>query len=278
MARQPASNPEPEPQQGISLEELADAFAQVMGKAPRPRTEKSAEPAAHDTRSPRDAGADGSEEIGASSESLPPPGEEEPGEQAIPRQILPASDSSAPTATVAEEDACQISPKSLFEAMLFVGNRENRPLTAGKAAELMRDVAPEEIPAIVDELNAGYESGNRPYHVVAEGDGYRLTLRKAFHPVRNKLYGKIREARLSQAAIDVLALVAYKQPVTGEDVGKLRGKPSSHILAQLVRRGLLRLERPADNPRRPHYFTTERFMRLFNLDSLEDLPRSEEPG
>jgi segregation and condensation protein B len=260
MSRQPDSTPEPEPQQGISLEELADAFAQVMGKAPRLRTEKDAEPAAEQIHE-----EEGEEEAGAASSASETLAAETTAGQSL---------SAAP----AEEDACPISPRSLFEAMLFVGNRENRPLSAAKAAELMRDVSPEEIPALVEELNAGYESANCPYRIIGEGDGYRLTLQKAFYPLRNKLYGRIREARLSQAAIDVLALVAYKQPMTGEQVGKLRGKPSSHILAQLVRRGLLRLERPADKPRTPHYSTTERFMRLFNLDSLDDLPRSEEPG
>ena len=255
MSQPPTPTPEPEPQQGISLEELADAFAQVMGKSPRLRTESEAEPAAEQLLE---------EESMASAA-----GETPAVETALDLLQL---------AEQAEEDACSISPKSLFEAMLFVGNRENRPLSAAKAAELMRDVSPDEIPALVDELNAGYERENCPYLIVGEGEGYRLTLRKAFYPLRNKLYGRIREARLSQAAIDVLALVAYKQPVTGEQVGKLRGKPSSHILAQLVRRGLLRLERPAEKPRMPHYSTTARFMRLFNLDSLDDLPRSEEPG
>jgi segregation and condensation protein B len=162
--------------------------------------------------------------------------------------------------------------------MLFVGNRENRPLTAARAAELMRDVSPEEIPQLVEELNVRYESSNCPYTIIGEGDGYRLTLRKEFHSQRNVFYGRVREARLSQAAIDVLALVAYKQPLSGEQIHKLRGKPSSHILAQLVRRGLLRIERPAEKPRTPRYSTTGRFMHLFNLDSLDDLPRSEDPG
>jgi segregation and condensation protein B len=253
MSRQPPSTPDSEPKPGISLEELADAFAQVMGKAPRPCSEN--------------------EETAELAE------EEEAAEEAYetPAAAMPIAAKGEKSRT-AEEDACPISPKSLFEAMLFVGNRENRPLTAVKAAELMRDVSPDDIPAIVDELNAGYESGNRPYHIVGEGDGYRLTLKKAFYPVRNKLYGRIREARLSQAAIDVLALVAYKQPLTGEQVGTMRGKPSGHILTQLVRRGLLRLKRPAEKPRAPHYFVTERFLRLFNLESLDDLPRSEEPG
>jgi segregation and condensation protein B len=255
MSRQTSSNPEPEPQQGISLEELADAFAQVMGKAPRIRPEKEEETESEQTAEEEKTQKAVSDSFGA---------------ETAAKQSRPA--------LPAEEDACPISPKSIFEAMLFVGNRENRPLSAAKAVELMRDVSPDEIPALVEELNAYYESENCPYHIVGEGEGYRLTLRKAFYPVRNKLYGRIREARLSQAAIDVLSLVAYKQPITGEQVGKMRGKPSSHILAQLVRRGLLRLERPAEKPRTPHYFTTARFMRLFNLDSLDDLPRSEEPG
>ena len=80
--------------------------------------------------------------------------------------------------------------------------------------------------------------------------------------MRNRFYGRIREARLSQAAIDVLALVAYQQPITGEKLGRLRGKPSSHMLAHLVRRGLLRIERPDPKRRISHYRTTDRFLKL----------------
>jgi segregation and condensation protein B len=250
MVRPTDPNPEPETQRGISLEELADAFAQVMGKAPRTRKEAT-EP--NDVeRSDEQEAAD---QESVASDALFDSGEAEPREPCVPRQSPGAS---GPTAVTAEEDTCPISPKTLFEAMLFVGNRENRPLSAAEATELMRDVSREEISGLVD--------------------GYRLTLRKEFYPLRNKFHGRIREARLSQAAIDVLALVAYQQPITGEQVAKQRGKPSSHILAQLVRRGLLRLGRPAEKPRTPHYSTTDRFMRLFNLESLDDLPRSEEPA
>jgi segregation and condensation protein B len=279
MARQTDPNSDPEPQRGISLEELADAFAQVMGKAPRVRY-VAAEPIeveGSDEQSPP-------EQDRAASDVLSDSGEAEPREQSVPSpspesgRTESAADVDERALAAAEVDNCPISPKTLFEAMLFLGNRDNRPLTAAAAAELMRDVSPDEIPPFVDELNAAYERESCPYHIIGEGDGYRLTLRKEYYPLRNKLYGRIREARLSQAAIDVLALVAYQQPITGEHVAKLRGKPSSHILAQLVRRGLLRLDRPTETPRTPHYSTTDRFMRLFNLESLDDLPRSEEPG
>ncbi|NQU25829.1 MAG: SMC-Scp complex subunit ScpB [Candidatus Nealsonbacteria bacterium] len=115
-----------------------------------------------------------------------------------------------------------------------------------------------------------------PYRAVREGGGYRLALHKAFHGLRNRFYGRVREARLSQAAVDVLALVAYHQPVDSEQISRMRGKPGSHVLSQLVRRGLLRIERPDPTRRTATYWTTDRFLELFSLETLEDLPQSED--
>ena len=181
-----------------------------------------------------------------------------------------------PPVSAPPEDACPISPLSILEAMLFVGNRDNRPLSANKAADLMRDVSADEIPSLVEALNRRYAADNCPYSIVGEGDGYRLALRQTHSALRNRFYGRIHEARLSQAAIDILAVVAYQQPISGDRISRLRGKPSSHILAQLVRRGLLRIERPEGKRRTNLYCTTERFLRLFNLQTLDDLPRSED--
>ena len=71
-------------------------------------------------------------------------------------------------------------------------------------------------------------------------------------------------------------MVAYRQPMTRAEVNELRGKPSGAVLSQLVRRELLRLERPEDQPRNPHYYTTARFLELFGLSSIEELPQSQE--
>jgi segregation and condensation protein B len=253
MPLSPDPQYEPQPQ-GISLDELAEAFAQVMGAEPR-RAEET--PAGAAEPSP-DVPEDGAVE-------------------AKPQAADQAPDTAQPTA-LPEEDSCPVNPRTILEAMLFVGNRENQPLRPARAAELMRDVAADEIPTLVDELNRRYDADGAPYRVIGEGDGYRLSLRDEHHPLRNRFYGRIREARLSQAAIDVLALVAYQQPITGEKIGRLRGRPSSHVLAHLVRRGLLRIERSESGRRTPHYHTTDRFLRLFHLDSLADLPRSEDSG
>ncbi len=135
-----------------------------------------------------------------------------------------------------------VSPVSILEAMLFVGNTNNHPLTAEQAAACMRGVEPAEVHQLVAELNSQYESNGCPYSIESQGTGYCLSLSPRFARLRDKFYGRIRQARLSQAAIDVLSLVAYQQPVTREDIDRQRGTASSSILSQLVRRQLIKLE------------------------------------
>jgi segregation and condensation protein B len=171
-------------------------------------------------------------------------------------------------------DACQVTPRSILEAMLFVGHPQNEPLTSKQVAGLMRGVRPAEIDSLVRELNRDYAARGCPYMIVAEGPGYRLTLCDEYAAVRDKFHAKARQARLSQAAIEVLAAVAYNAPITADEVSRLRGMPSGHVLLQLVRRQLLRLERGEGQSRGARYYTTDRFLELFGLASLEDLPRS----
>ncbi len=181
------------------------------------------------------------------------------------------------TASGLEEKTIPLTPETILEAMLFVGDRENRPLTASKAAELMRNVEPEEIEPLITRLNERYGRAGRPYRILAEHGGFRMILDPAFDSILAKFYGKIREAKLSQQAIDVLAVVAYRQPITTEEVQAIRKAPSGGILSQLVRRGLLGIERKLE-AQKPvlFYRTTDRFLQLFGLDSLDDLPTPEE--
>jgi segregation and condensation protein B len=179
--------------------------------------------------------------------------------------------------SISEEERCEINPRTIFEAMLFVGDRENKPLAPESAAKLMRNVAPNELIEIADQLNAEYESVGAPYHIIRESGGFRMVLRPEYESIRTKFYGKVRGTRLSQAAIDALAVVAYKQPITADEVQKLRKSPSQSILQQLVRRGLLEPQRILQNKKNVTLFrTTDRFLQLFQLESLDDLPTAEE--
>lgn len=174
------------------------------------------------------------------------------------------------------DDSCQVTPQSIVEAMLFVGNQDKQSLSSRQIAALMRGVSPREIDEVVRKLNEQYTADRSPYQIVSVGAGYRMTLRDEFSGLRDSFYGRFRQARLSKAAIEVLAIVAYNQPVTRKEVDDYRGKPSPALLVQLVRRQLLRIERPEENPRIAIYWTTDRFLELFHLDSLDDLPQSAE--
>jgi segregation and condensation protein B len=173
------------------------------------------------------------------------------------------------------EDRGEVSPRGILEAMLFVGSPDNQPLTGEEVARLIRGVEPDEVDRLVTEMNAQYAELGCPYEIASEGLGYRLVLKPAFHVVRDKFYGRLRETRLSQAAVEVLAVVAYHEPLTVQQVNELRGSASGAVLSQLVRRQLLRLDR-GDKTQPPRYSTTRRFLDLFGLESLGDLPRSQD--
>jgi len=179
--------------------------------------------------------------------------------------------------SLVETEVLEVSPRSILEAMLFVGNSDNASLSSRQVAARMRGVSPREIDELVRDLNRIYTEEGTAYHIVSEGAGYRLILREEFNGLRERFFGRIRNARLSQAAVDILAIVAYNQPITSEEIDKLRSRSSTGLLSQLVRRELLCFDRSDGNSHNREYSTTDRFLRLFRLDSLGDLPQVQEP-
>jgi segregation and condensation protein B len=158
----------------------------------------------------------------------------------------------------------------ILEALLFVGGS---PLTPQRAAEVVRGLGENDFHQAIDTLARAYRTQGRPYQVQLQGHGYVLALRPRFTSVREKLFGGVREARLSQSAVDVLSLVAYKQPATREEIDALRGADSNGMLRQLIRHGLVALQRDGGESR---YVTTPRFLKLFGLSSLDDLPQTQD--
>lgn len=177
-----------------------------------------------------------------------------------------------------EEDVIP-TPEAIVEAALFVGHPENQAFTAARLASVMRDVTPEEVEAIVDALNDSYREHHQGIRIASDEDGYRMVVAPEFESMRLRFSGKIREAVLSQPAIEVLALVAYQPGITARAVTDLRGRESGTILSQMVRRRLLELrrERPeADEKPVPCYYPAERLFVLLGIESIEDLPHVEE--
>lgn len=181
-----------------------------------------------------------------------------------------------PADKVEEEEDFEVSPQAILEAMLFVGHPDNRSITSREIAALMRGVRPQEIDDLVEDLNRQYNEQNTAFQIVSVDAGYQLQLRPECEATRDRFYGKVKAAKLTQAAVDVLAIVAYNQPVTKKDVDQIRGKSSGALLNQLVRREVLRIERSEGKPRVTTYHTTERFLDLFGLDSLQEMPSAQE--
>ena len=174
----------------------------------------------------------------------------------------------------ADNAACPISPESILEAILFVGAPKDVKLTGRKIAAVMRDISPKEVKKMAKELNKKYEEENAAYRIAVDGKEYRMELADDLLPLQNHFYGRDRAAKLSQGAIDVLAIVAYNQPVSKDDVEKARTRNSGPLLNQLVKRGLLDFEKTETKPVKRLYSTTDRFLDLFGLENLNDLPQT----
>jgi segregation and condensation protein B len=162
-----------------------------------------------------------------------------------------------------------LTPQSIVEGRLFIGAPAGGFLTAAQLCHGIRDVAEHEIGPLVAELNEHYERDAAPYAIESTAEGHRLTLRAEFQRLRDKFYGRVRETTLSPTLLEVLSVVAYRQPIGLLEIEQLRGVSSSGQVTQLVRRGLAKLERSEAGAR---YVTTPKFLKLFHLQEIEQLP------
>jgi len=162
--------------------------------------------------------------------------------------------------------------KPVVEALLFASDG---PLSLGRLKALL-DADPEAIREAIDLLNREYWETGRSFLIVEVAGGFQMATRSQFAPWVRKLSGRS-EARLSKAALEVLAIIAYRQPVTRQEVEAIRGVSSGGVLAGLLQRGLIRITGRSDAPGRPLlYGTTRKFLQTFGLRSLEELPKPEE--
>ena len=171
--------------------------------------------------------------------------------------------------------ACPVSPLTILEALLFVGLPGGRPLSSHTVAALMRGVRPQEIDDLAEQLRQRCLADNCPYEVAAKDDGWVMRLRPEFAQFGHVLEAKARLVRLDAAALDVLAAVAWNQPVPRDKLVELGCDAGPAVLRQLVPRGPLELFH--GEPEGPCYRTTTKFLELFKLDSLADLPSPTDP-
>ena len=180
-----------------------------------------------------------------------------------------------PPAEIAEPIPQRVTARQVIEAAIFVGGE---PLTAKKLCYMLKgDYDLDAVERAIEELNLQYIGEAMPYEIRLGEGGYRMVLREEFERIRNRVFGiGPREVRLSQDILEVLALVAYRQPITPEELEELGKEQPGPLLRQLLRRELISLERDSENRKRVTYSTTKRFLSLFGLGSLDELPQADE--
>lgn len=165
------------------------------------------------------------------------------------------------------------SPAEIVEALLFAADM---PLEAERIREVLDlpDVATAR--ALVEEVRAHCDAAGRAVTVVEVGGGYRMVTRPDLAPWLMRLAKTRTRARLSRPALEALAIVAYRQPVSRPELDAVRGVNSDAVLDNLLERRLIRITGRKEAPGRPFlYETTREFLVAFGLRDLGDLPKVE---
>jgi len=162
----------------------------------------------------------------------------------------------------------------LLEALLL---STHHPLSAGRLAELMDFPTPGPVRAAIKALNAQYEQSNRAFRIELLAGGYQILTLPEFGEHLKKLHQREIDAKLTRAALETLAIIAYKQPILRADIEAIRGVACGETVRNLMEKHLVKIAGRAEEPGRPIlYGTTKRFLELFGLNSLKDLPQSDE--
>lgn len=234
---------------------------------------------------PQDSGA-APPAAGALSEAGSEPAEDSVGDPTAPSVESATIESQAPAGprlasgterppALPADGPTSVSPEQVIEAVLVVGGG---PVTARKFCSILRgsaDVAAVE--RFIDDLNDQYVAEGRPYEIRLGDGGYRLELRPEFEKLRHRVYGSgPREVKLSQDILEVLALVAYQQPVSQQEIEAHGKQNAGGLLRQLLRRDLVTLERGPGGRKDVKYATTPRFLAVFGLGGLDELPQPDD--
>lgn len=152
--------------------------------------------------------------------------------------------------------------REIIESLIFVSDGAR---TLKDIRQVLPDLAAQDVEALVAELNRIYDQSGRSFRIIPAAEGYLFVTRPEYTPHIRALASP---ARLSQAALEVLAVIAYKGPCTRQAVETIRGVDSSSALKSLLKSELIDIK-----PGKPmQYHTTGRFLEVFGLRSLSELP------
>ncbi len=164
--------------------------------------------------------------------------------------------------------------RGIIEAVLMTADS---PVSPGRFADLLSDANGRDIRDAIDELKAQYDEAGHAFTIVELAGGFQLATRRHFAPWIRKFHQTRTSVRLSQAALETLAIVAFKQPLTRIEVDNIRGVGCGGVLHTLMEHNLVRIVGRSDGIGKPMLFgTTRDFLSVFGLKSLADLPKPKE--
>lgn len=156
----------------------------------------------------------------------------------------------------------------------FSNKSKDAPEDALQLTEDQNDSFREEISQIIEQINQDLEATGRPYQIVEFAGGWQFATRKEFGRFVHYYYKSKLSRRLSNAALEVLSIVAYRQPVTKAEIEQIRGVNSNEVVNSLLDKSFIKIAGRKNVLGRPLVFEiTEDFLRTFGLNSLEDLPK-----
>ena len=161
--------------------------------------------------------------------------------------------------------------KTIIEAILFASDQ---PVSADRLADAAgEDVTVGMVKKCVEELLADYDAQGRAFTIEEVAGGYQLFTRPEYNKYLKPLVRARQQARLTQAALETLAIIAYKQPIARAEVEDIRGVACGDMIRALMEKGLVRIAgRSEQIGRALLYGTTKKFLQAFGLSSIKDLP------
>ena len=162
---------------------------------------------------------------------------------------------------------------NIIEALLFASSE---PLTQ-KKINIIFDEDPPKLDECIESLSKKFKNDNHAIDILSVAGGYQLRTKQEYDLYVRRLLNKTGQLRLSQAALETLSIVAYKQPISRIDIEAIRGVDCAGVIKTLLKKVLVRIKGREDGPGRPlMYSTTDGFLQSFGLSRLADLPKLKE--
>ena len=160
-------------------------------------------------------------------------------------------------------------PKKIVEAILF---SSSEPLTTSKLSSVLENVDGKRVRQAIKELNEEYEREEHAFRVEEIAGGFQMLTRPEYAEFVDKFRTIVRKSKLSQAALETLALIAHKQPITRAEIESIRGVQCGEVLRSLADKRLVKVAGRKDVPGRPLiYAITRNFLEHFGLNSIKDI-------